>query len=142
MEHIIQISVFLENKSGRLAEVLGSLGQEKVKINALTIADTSEYGILRLIVNNSQHAIKILKAKEFTVTTTEIIALSVSNEAGSFASVLKVLADKNLSIEYMYAFKWSTDAILILRPENIEKSLSVLKENNFQILTAKDLDGI
>src|SRR5208282_6555915 len=100
MSHIIQISVFLENKSGRLAEVLGSLGNENLKINALTIADTSEYGILRLIVNNFAHAIKVLKAKEFVVTTTEVVALSIPNQAGSFASVLQALADKNLSVEY------------------------------------------
>jgi hypothetical protein len=140
MEHIIQISVFLENKSGRLAEVLGSLGQENVKINALTIADTSEYGILRLIVNDSQYAIKILKSKEFAVTTTEVIALSVPNQAGSFAGVLKVLADKNISIEYMYAFKWSTNAVLILRPENIELALPILVKNKFRILNANDLE--
>lgn len=142
MEHIKQISVFLENKSGRLAEVLGVLGNQKIKIYALTIADTSEYGILRLIVNDSNNAVKILKSKEFTVNTTEIIAISVSSYSGSFASVLKILADKNISIEYMYAFKWGSDAILILRPENIDKALLVLLENDFKTLNSEDLDII
>ncbi len=142
MEHIKQISVFLENKSGRLAEVLGVLGNQKIKIYALTIADTSEYGILRLIVNDSNNAVKILKSKEFTVNTTEIIAISVSSYSGSFASVLKILADKNISIEYMYAFKWGSEAILILRPENIDKALLVLLENDFKTLNSEDLDII
>ena len=140
--NIIQISVFLENKSGRLAEVLGSLGQENIKINALTIADTSEYGILRLIVSDSQRAIKILKLKEFAVTTTEVVAVSVPNQAGSFASVLKALSDEHISIEYMYAFKWSTNAVLILRPENIDLALPILNKHKFQLLKADDLDNL
>ncbi len=142
MGHIIQISVFLENKSGRLAEVLGSLGQENIKINALTIADTSEYGILRLVVNDYQRAINILRTKEFAVTTTEVIAVSVPNQAGSFASVLESLANENISIEYMYAFKWSTNAVLIIRPENIEMALPVLFKHQFDLLNARDLENL
>lgn len=140
--NIKQISVFLENKSGRLAQVLAILGQEKIKINALTIADTSEYGILRLIINDYKHAIKILRAKEFAVTTTDVVAVSVPNQAGSFASVLKTLADEHISIEYMYAFKWSTNAVLILRPENLEIALSVLRKHNFQLLKSEDIEKL
>jgi len=136
---IKQISVFLENKSGRLAEVLGSLGEKDIKINALTIADTSEYGILRLIVNDYQRAVEILKDRQFTVNLTDVIAVSTPSQAGSFAKVLKALADDNISVEYMYAFKWGTNASIIIRPENIEVALNVLTKHKFTLLNSADL---
>ena len=136
---IKQISVFLENKSGRLAEVLGSLGEKEIKINALTIADTSEYGILRLIVNDYQRAADILRSKQFTVNLTDVIAVSTPNQAGSFAKVLKALADDNISVEYMYAFKWGSNASIILRPENIDIALNVLKKHKFDLINPDDL---
>lgn len=138
---IKQISVFLENKSGRLAEVLGTLGEENIKINALTIADTSDFGILRLIVTNYQRAIDALKEKEFTVNITEVIAVSTTNQAGSFAKVLKTLADETISIEYMYAFKGESSAIIILRPESIDLALHVLNKHKFNLLSTHDLQN-
>lgn len=139
---IKQISVFLENKSGRLAEVLGSLGDKNIKINALTIADTSEYGILRLIVNDFQQAVDILKDKGFTVNLTDVIAVATPSQAGSFARVLKALADENISVEYMYAFKWDTNASIILRPENIELALKTLTHQKFKLLSSSDLSKL
>jgi len=139
---IKQISVFLENKSGRLAEVLGSLGQKKIKINALTIADTSEYGILRFIVNDFQGAIDTLREKGFTVNVTDVIAVSTPSQAGSFAKVLQTLADENISVEYMYAFKWGTNACIVLRPEVIETALHVLRQHHFQLLSSSELDNL
>jgi hypothetical protein len=136
---IKQISVFLENKSGRLAEVLGSLGEKDIKINALTIADTSEYGILRLIVNDYKRAVDILRDKQFTVNLTDVIAVSTPNQAGSFAKVLKAMADENISVEYMYAFKWGANASIILRPENIDVALAVLVKHKFVLITPDDL---
>jgi len=136
---IKQISVFLENKSGRLAEVLGILGQENIKINALTIADTSEYGILRMIVSDFQRAMTTLKEKGFSANVTEVIAVSAPNQAGSFAKVLKAMADENISVEYMYAFKWGPSAVIILRPESIDVALDVLDKNKFTLLDPDDL---
>lgn len=140
--NIKQISIFLENKSGRLAEVLEILGDENIRINALTIADTSEYGILRLIVSDYQGAVSALKKKEFAVTLTEVIAVSTPNKAGSFAKVLKALSDENISIEYMYAFKWSTNAAIILRPDSIDLALHVLGKHKFQMLTTENLENL
>jgi len=139
---IKQISVFLENKSGRLAEVLGILGQENIKIYALTIADTSEYGILRLIVSDFNRAVNALKEKKFTSNITEVLAVSVPSQAGSFAKVLKAFADEAISIEYMYAFKWGTNATLILRPENIESALNLIDKNKFNLLKPDDLGNL
>lgn len=138
---IKQISIFLENKSGRLAEVLGCLGQEKIKINALTIADTSEYGILRILPSDFSRAVEILKEKNFTVNVTEVIAVSTPNQAGSFATVLKALANENISLEYMYAFKWGNNAVSVLRPESIDLALHVLTKNKFTILSSEELSS-
>ncbi|MDP4209079.1 MAG: hypothetical protein Q8928_09715 [Bacteroidota bacterium] len=134
-----QISIFLENKSGRLAEVLGILGEENIKINALTIADTSEYGILRLIVSDFQRAVEILKEKEFSVNITEVVAVSTPNQAGSFAKVLKTLSDETISIEYMYAFKSKTNAVIILRPDSVDLALHVLGKHKFKLLSPDDI---
>ena len=139
---IKQISVFLENKSGRLAEVLDTLGGENIKINALTIADTSDFGILRLIVNNFQKAVEALKVKGFTVNITEVIAVSTPNQAGSFAKVLRTLSDETISIEYMYAFKAENCAIIILRPDSIDLALNVLNNHKISLLSAEDLQNI
>jgi hypothetical protein len=139
---IKQISVFLENKSGRLAEVLGILGGENIKINALTIADTSEYGILRLIVSDFQRAVDALKKKNFSVNITEIIAVSTPNQAGSFAKVLQTLADEAISVEYMYAFKWGANAAIILRPESIDKALHVMGKHNIKMLSPEDINKL
>ncbi|HEY4786291.1 MAG TPA: hypothetical protein VIH57_09580 [Bacteroidales bacterium] len=139
---IKQISVFLENKSGRLAEVLGSLGQRNIRISALTIADTSEYGILRLIVNDFQGAVETLKEKGFTVNVTDVIAISTPSQAGSFAKVLEALAEENISVEYMYAFKLGANASIILRPEFIDQALNVLQKHKFALLNLNDLANL
>jgi hypothetical protein len=136
---IKQISVFLENKSGRLAEVLGILGKEKIKIHALTIADTSEYGILRLIVSDYSKAVTILKSKEFTANLTDVIAISATNQAGSFASILQTLAKETIGIEYVYAFGMGNNAVIILRPESIDLTTHVLKKHKIPLLSTEDL---
>ncbi len=139
---IKQISVFLENKSGRLAEVLDTLGGENIKINALTIADTSDFGILRLIVNNFQKAVDALKVKGFTVNITDVVAVSTPNQAGSFAKVLRTLSDETISIEYMYAFKAENSAIIILRPDSIDLALNVLNNHKISLLSTEDLQNL
>jgi hypothetical protein len=139
---IKQISVFLENKSGRLAEVLSILGNEKIKIHALTIADTSEYGILRLIVSNYQKAVEVLKEKEFTANLTDVIAVLVPNQAGEFAVLLQNLAKENISVEYMYAFGMGEKAAIILRPESIDLTLHVLNKHNNKLISAEDLSKL
>lgn len=137
-----QISVFLENKSGRLAEVLGSLGEKNIKINALTIADTSEYGILRFIVNDYKQAVEVLKKQNFTANITEVIVVSTPGQAGSFAKVLKALADENISVEYMYAFKLGANAAIILRPDNIDVALNALGKQKFTLLSSEELASL
>jgi hypothetical protein len=139
---IRQISVFLENKSGRLAEVLGILGSENIKIHALTIADTSEYGILRLIVSDYQKAVEVLKSKEFTANLTDVIAIAVPNQAGEFAKLLETLAKETISIEYMYAFGMGDKAAIIIRPESIDLTMHVLKKHKTNLINTEGLSKL
>lgn len=136
---IHQLSVFLENKSGRLTEVLDTLGQENIKISALSVADTSEFGILRMIVSDPQKAKDLLKSKSFTVNLTEVISIMAPNEAKYFAMALKVLSDVNISIEYTYAFSIGKKSIIILRCNNPELAIQVLKEHEMELVKASDL---
>ncbi len=131
-----QISVFLENKAGRLAEVAKILGDNGVNIGALSLADTTDFGILRLIVNDRQKAKQVLKDAGFTVGITEVIAVEVDDTPGGLARILTPLAENGINVEYMYAFveKSSNKAVLIFKFENLEKAIEVLKANNITIL--------
>jgi hypothetical protein len=136
---IHQLSVFLENKSGRLTEVLEVLGEENIRITALTVADTSEFGILRLIVSDPEKARELLKQRMFTVNITEVISVSAPNEAKHYARILKILSDLEISIEYTYAFSSGDKSIIILRCSNNEVAIKALKNNEMDLLRAGDL---
>ncbi len=140
--NIKQLSIFLENKSGRLSEVLSALGEANITIKALTIADTSEYGILRIIVSDYIKATEALKNKAFSVNVTEVISLATPSEAGSFAKVLKTLSDNSISVEYMYAFSFGKKAALVMRPDNLSLAIEILKENAFDFITDSDLSQL
>ena len=131
-----QISVFLENKSGRLAEVTKILGSNDIDISALSIADTTDFGILRLIVNKPEKAEQVLKENGFTVSCTEVIAIAVLDEPGGLAAALSVLEKASIGIEYMYAFvgKSTNEALVILRVEEPEKAVEILTQNNVKVL--------
>jgi hypothetical protein len=131
-----QISIFLENKSGRLAEVTKILGDGGVNIRALSLADTSDFGILRLIVNNTEKAKEILKKHNFTVGKTEVIAVEVSDRPGGLAYILDVLRKKDINVEYMYAFveRSGKDAVIIFRFDDIDRAITVLTDNKIVVL--------
>ena len=139
MTTIRQLSIFLENKSGRLQEVLEALGNEKINITALTIANTSEYGILRLIVSDPENGYKLLKTRGYSVNLTDVISLSVSHEPGSLSTMLKKISDENLSIEYMYAFSLGEKAIIVLRTDNRPKAFEIIEQNHFSIITEEEI---
>lgn len=133
---IKQISVFVENKRGRLAEITKVLEKNNIDIRALSIADTKDFGILRLIVNDPDQTEKILKAEGFTVSLTKVIAIGIDDKPGGLASAMSVLDTHQISVEYMYAFISRTQetAYVILRVEDNEKALAILEENNFDIM--------
>jgi len=136
---IPQLSVFLENKSGRLTEVLEALGQENIKITALSVADTSEFGILRLIVSEPEKAKLLLRNRLFTVNITDVISISTPPEAKYYAKVLKILSDLDISIEYTYAYSIGEKSIIILRCSNSDEAINALKEHELELLKASDL---
>ena len=134
-----QLSVFLENKSGRLTEVLEVLGEENIRINALTVADTTEFGILRLIVSDPEKARELLKKHSFTVNLTDVISVIAPSEAKHYAKVLKILSDPGISVEYTYAFSTGDKSIIILRCSNIDEAIKALKSHEMELLKASDL---
>ncbi len=134
-----QLSVFLENKSGRLTEVLEALGEENIRITALSVADTAEFGILRLIVSDPERARELLKKKSFSVNLNEVISVIVPNEAKYYARVLKILSDLKISVEYTYAFSLGEKSIVILRCSNTDEAIKALKSHEMDLLKASDL---
>jgi hypothetical protein len=136
---IHQLSVFLENKSGRLTEVLEVLGEENIRITALSIADTSEFGILRLIVSDPEKAREILRSHSFTVNLTDVISVIAPNEAKHYARVLKILSDRDISVEYTYAFSVGDKSIIVLCCSNTEEAIEALKSHEMELLKASDL---
>ncbi|NLV20997.1 MAG: ACT domain-containing protein [Syntrophomonadaceae bacterium] len=136
-----QLSVFLENKAGRLAKVTRILGEAGINIRALSIADTSDFGILRIIVNDPPTAYTILKDAGFTVSETEVIAVRVQDTPGGLATVLEQMSDANLNIEYMYAFLGTSenDALVIFKIEDNKKARAAFKEKGIQIIEEQEL---
>ena len=134
-----QISIFLENKSGRLAEVTRLLGEGGVNIRALTLADTTDFGILRLIVSEKAKALDILKKAGFTVGMTEVVAVEVSDRPGGLAEILDRLGEEGVNVEYMYAFveKSGDDAVVIFRFDEPDKAAAILQRNGVSIMEAE-----
>jgi hypothetical protein len=132
-----QISLFLENKKGRLWEAMDVLAKAKINIRALSIADTSDFGILRLIVPDPEKAKKVLTKSNFTVRESDVIAVGVSDKPGGLAGVLKILSDADINVEYMYAFvqKSKEKAVVVLRTDSVSKGKKALKKSGFVVLS-------
>jgi len=136
-----QISIFIENKSGRLAEITRILGDADINIRALSLADTSDFGILRLIVDNVETAKAVLKEKGFTVSKTEVVAVEVPDRPGGLSSLLRTLDAHQINVEYMYAFveQCGGSAAIIFRFDETDKAIDSLKGSSFTILTGERL---
>jgi hypothetical protein len=134
-----QISIFLENKTGRLAEVSRALSEAGVNIRALSLADTSDFGILRLIVDDNDKARAALKEKGFTVGKTDVVAVEVEDRPGGLSRILGVLSKEKINVEYMYAFVQHSgkDAVIIFRFDDIDRAVRLLQENNIKVLEGK-----
>lgn len=136
-----QLSIFLENQSGRLADVTEAIGAEGVNIRALSLADTSGFGVLRLIVDDIEKAHDALKGSGFTVRETDVIAVGIPDRPGGLGSILKILSDAKINIEYMYAFvsKASENAVVIFRVDNADGAIETLLSKGVQILSAQQV---
>ena len=139
-----QISVFIENKKGRLADVTRKLGECGVDLNALCIADTTDFGVLRLIVDKPDAAEKALKEDGFAVSITEVIAMSVTDEPGGLAKALQILDEYDINIEYMYAYfrKNSNNATVIVRADKPIDAIEKLKDSSIHLLSSAELNGL
>lgn len=139
-----QISVFLENKSGRLADVTRTLAENNINIRALSIADTIDYGLLRLIVNDPEAATKVLTDEGFTVAETEVLAIEIPDRPGGMAGIIDILSAKGLNIEYMYAFvgRSGEHAIVIFRIEPVDEAIKTLKLGGARILRGEELHAL
>lgn len=136
---IKQLSVFLENKSGRLTEVTEALAFANVNISAFSVADTAEFGILRMIVNKPEIAEVTLKAKGISVHITDVIAVVVPHEPGGLHRTLKILSSEGISIEYMYAFAMGDRATVVIRTESVEQAIAILQKHKMELLKANDI---
>ncbi len=136
---IKQISVFLENKSGRLVRVAQVLGEAGINIRGLSIADTSDFGILRMIVDQPDKTIQVLKEQGIMATGTDVIAMEVPDTPGGLARVLEYLQKADINIEYLYSFieKPTNNAIIMMRVEKITEALEVLKKNQVPIVSSE-----
>ncbi|AJF06665.1 ACT domain-containing protein [Geoalkalibacter subterraneus] len=134
-----QISIFIENKSGRLAEVTDVLGKAGVNIRALSLADTSDFGILRLIVDKTDQAQKALKEKGFTVNKTEVVAVEVPDRPSGLCGILQILDSAGVNVEYMYAFveRCGQNAVIIFRFDDTEGAIRVLTEKGVTVLAGE-----
>ncbi len=137
---IEQLSIFLENKSGRLTEVSELLGEKNINISAFSVADTSEFGILRIVVSEPKKAHDILKNAGFAVSLTNVVCLNSPNKPGALAKALNILSSEEIFIEYMYAFSMDKkSAVIVIKPDNIEKCIDALQKHNLELLRASDL---
>ncbi len=133
---IKQISVFLENKSGRLAEVTRVLGEGEVNLRALTIADTADFGILRLIADNTERALRILAGGGFTARVTEVLGVEVPDRPGGLAQVMEAFAENSVNIEYLYVSleRNEENAVVIFKVEDVDRGVKVLEQHGFKMI--------
>ena len=134
-----QLSIFLENKSGRLTEVTDVLGEAGVNLSAMSIADNSDFGILRCIVSDPEKAYQVLKEAHFAVKITDVIGFICPNTSGSLAVVLRYLSQKGIFIEYMYSFANGDVAHVVIRPTDLDACERVLEEKKVELMAANDL---
>jgi hypothetical protein len=139
-----QISIFMENKPGSLEKVTRVLSESNINIRALSLADTSDFGILRLIVNNVETAKIILQENGFTVKRTEVVAVEVPDRPGGLHSIMQVLSGHQINVEYMYAFieRSGENAIIIFRFNPTDKAIDVLIRNGFSVLPGAKIYGL
>jgi hypothetical protein len=141
---ITQISVFLENRKGRLFEVCSLLGQNGINIRALTIAETETFGVLRIVVDKPELATEVFKTHRITANLTSVVAVEVDDRPGGLAAVLKTLSDHDLNVEYMYGFveKATERAMLVFRFEDTDRATQVLASSGIRVVTESDIRGL
>jgi len=138
---IQQISVFLENRKGRLANIAATLGEINVNIRAMSLADTSNFGILRLIVDDTESARKVLKDRGFTVRLSQVIAVKIPDNPGSLGALLGIIESSGLNIEYVYGLsdRSNDDAVLIMGFDNLDEAIARLLSEGVSVLNREEI---
>ena len=141
MSNVRQISVFVENKTNKLAEAMKLLKNSKINIRAMALADTKDFGILRLIVNDTEKTVDILKDASYAVTVTEIVAISIPDSPGQLSRVLDILGEKGVNLEYLYAFIGKSDKSVsfVIRVDDNDNAYAALTEAGIIQLTENDI---
>lgn len=139
-----QISVFVENKAGRLAEITRVLYDNNIDLRALSIAETRDFGVLRLIVDDTYKTACILKEAGYILSVTPVLAVAISDEPGSLCRILQILSDNDISLEYTYAFTASKEgmAYMIFRVEDTEKAVQVLSKQGIKLICQDQFDAL
>lgn len=138
-----QISVFVENKPGRMAAILDVLAQNNIDISALSIADTTDFGVLRIIVSEAALAKKVLNESGVVVKTTDVIAVSMQDRPGGLAEILNVINDGETTIEYMYAFvgRGKNGAMVVIKANHPERAIKLLEDAGFKTADSANIFG-
>ena len=141
---IKQLSVFVENKMGRLEAIIDTLGKNGINIRALSIAETEDFGILRLIVNDVKAAEKMLKEAGYLIKVTDVVGVKIGDAPGKLTEALKVLSENKINLEYLYAFMARTErhAYVVLRVEDNDLAKKALTTSGFHIITEADVDKL
>lgn len=139
-----QISVFVENKVGRLAKVTKILGENGIDISALSIADTANFGILRMIVNDPDKALRVIKDAGLAANTTKVLAVEVPDRPGGLVPVLEIFERSSISIGYLYSFVKRTldSAYILFKVDDIQRAVEALQRENINILTEQEVNGL
>jgi len=137
---IKQLSVFLENRTGRLTELTGILAEHDINISAFSIADTADYGILRMIVGKPEQAAEVLRNRGFAVKITDVVGMIVPHRPGGLHKALQIISDNGIAIDYMYAFaSGDCKATVVIRADSLEHIIKVLQEHKLELLQAGDV---
>ncbi|WP_436415622.1 ACT domain-containing protein [Petrimonas sp.] len=136
---IKQLSVFLEDRSGRLTDLTQILSEHEINITALSVAETADYGIVRMVVGKPDIAQEFLRKAGFSVRLTDVVCVNMPDRPGALHEVLKILANNNVNVDYMYAFSNKDVALAVIRAANIDNVIEVLEQNQMQLLRQSDI---
>ena len=140
--YLNQLSVFIENKEGRLLDVLEALKEGQINIVSLSLADTSDFGLLRMIVSEPKKSVEILKDKGFSAMLTEVLAVKLSHQVGQLEVLLEEVCKAGINIEYMYALATGNDdASIVIKPSDIDKAAAVLENTGVELIRSKELES-
>ncbi len=141
---IKQISVFMENRPGRLAEITKVLSDNDIDMRAINIADTTDFGILRMIVDDPEKAERVLRENNMTASVTDVLAVSIDDTVGAFSKVIALLKEENISIEYIYSFigEKSAKAVIVIKTNDSEHAIQLLQQGGINVLSSDDLNNL